>query len=257
MDYEALTPYVERYAGATIENPNVSPLRVVLTLRPGSRLAGYDPLNLDNLLARAVVDEATAGQGLPTTPQAYRLPVPLRCLWTEPETGLPLWAATPFSPLGESAPDVAYWHKRAQSGRWTGTKSGKYSISSTNGRWMERRVPLPTVVAEQWAADAVGDPGEVARLLANLAFVGKRRSCGFGEVATWRVEPLDAFLLVRDGLLTRPLPAGAAHLVAEHGRPDGEPAPVGWTPPQWKPDLFRPGWWTGTPVGVDWYDECP
>lgn len=243
IEYEPLRPYTERYAEIA-----AVPLRVTFTLRPGSRLAGYDPLNLDNLLARAVVDEATAGRGLPPVPEAYRLPVPLVCLWREPETGLPLWAATPFAPEGLSATDIAYWHKRAQSGRWTGTKTGRYSISSTNGRWMERRVPLPTTVAERWKADAQGDPEEVMRLLGKLSFIGKRRSCGFGEVREWRVEPAESFTLVHDELLTRPLPEGAVGLLGERLLPEGEPAPVGWTPPQWKPSLFRPGWWTGTPI---------
>ena len=242
IEYEPLRPYAERYAEIA-----AVPLRVVLTLRPGSRLAGYDPLNLDNLLARAVVDEATEGRGLPSTPQAYRLPAPLVCLWREPESGLPLWAATPFTPMGESAPDISYWHKRAQPGRLTGTRSGQFAISSTAGRWMERRVPLPTVVATEWVADAEGDPQEVARLLSTLAWVGKRRSNGFGEVLAWSVEPLSGFRLVRDGRLTRPLPAGAGALLGTQ-KPEGEPAPIGWTPPQWKPDLFRLGWWTGTPV---------
>lgn len=248
IDYPPLRPYAEKYA-----HLNLVPLRVVLTLRPGAQLAGYDPLNLDNLLARCVVEEATEGAGLPPEAAAYALPVPLKCLWHSPD-GLPLWAATPFAPDGEAVKDVAYWHKRVQPGRFTGTKTGNFSISSTNGRYMERRVPLPTIVATAWTAEAVGDPQEIARLLSRLAFVGKRRSNGFGEVDSWQVEPLESFELVRDGALTRPLPAGAVHLLPADQTPEGEPAPVGWTPPQWKPALFSPGWWTSTPVELDWYE---
>ncbi len=245
IDYPALARYSERYhrlAGV--------PLRVTLRLLPGSRVAGYDPINLDNLLARAIVEDATAGAGLPEEPGAYRLPAPLRCLWCS-EDGLPLWAATPFRPVGQSVGDVAYWHKRIQPGRFTGTSSGNFSIRSTNGRWMERRVPLPTIVVDTWQADAIGDPAEVLRLLSRISFVGKRRSSGFGEVERWEVAPLSEFRLIDgDGRLTRPLPAGAVGLL-EGLVPEGEAAPVGWTPPQWKPALFRPGWWTGTPC------RCP
>lgn len=238
--YHALASYHERYHALT-----GVPLRVVLTVR--SHLVNRDPLNLDNLLARAVVMDATAGRGLPDSHQPYDLPLPLRCLWRD-EEGLPLWAATTFRAVSEDATDVSYWHKRVQTGAWTGVKSGRLNIAGQNGRWMERRVPLQTSIAESWEATAIGEPVEVARLLATIPFVGKRRSCGFGEVISWEVLPRDSFALVGDGRLLRPLPAAAVALL--DGRaPDAAPAPIGWTPPQWKPSLFRPGWWTGTPVG--------
>jgi CRISPR type IV-associated protein Csf3 len=249
IEYPALAPYGERYDGLV-----GVPLRVVVTLTAGSRVAGYDPVNLDNLLARAVVDEATEGLGLPDEPCAYRLPVPLQLLWTS-DDDLPLWAATQFAPVGDSATDVAYWHKRAQPGRFTKTKSGRFSISATNGRYMERRVPLPTIVCDTWRADAIGDPEEVARLLASISYIGKRRTNGFGEVREWRVEPLESFQLVRDDRLTRPLPAEAVHLL-RGVVPDAAPAPIGWTPPEWKPALFRLGWYAGTPCRVDWYEAA-
>lgn len=238
--HPALAPYQARYARDAAHQP----LRVTLSL--ASPLAGYDPLNLDNLLARAVVDEATAGQGVPHASAAYVLPVPLRRLWRS-DDGLPLWAATPFVPAGVSAVDVAVLHKRQQVGEWTGTPSGHLNLASAAGRWMERRMPLPTTVAEAWTADAIGDASEIARLLARVSHVGKRRAAGFGVVVRWEVAPWDAWSLVRDGRLTRALPAEAVRLL-DGGLPAGTPAPVGWTPPQWKPDLFRSGWWPGTPV---------
>jgi CRISPR type IV-associated protein Csf3 len=244
IEYPPLMTYVERY-----ESLQVQPLTVRLHLRPGARIAGYDPVNLDNLLARAVVNEATAGWGLPDEPGAYRLPVPLKCLWRS-RAGLPLWAATQFTPVGMSVRDVAYWHKRAQTGAWTGTKSGQFAIKSTAGRWMERRVPLPTVVALEWQAQCIGNPEEIARLLRHITHVGKRRSNGFGEIERWEVEEAPAFELVAGGALTRPLPAGALGLLPDGILPEGEPAPVGWTPPQWKPALFSPGWWAGNTVAA-------
>lgn len=242
IDYPLLQRYADRYGGVKGE-----PLRIILHLVPGSRIAGYDPVNLDNLLARAVVDEATHGLGLPSTPEAYRLPVPLVCLWRSPE-GLPLWAATPFFPASDHALDVAYWHKRAQTGELTGTKTGRFAIRATQGRWMERRVPLPTQVCDTWQAWCIGDGEEIARLLRPLTHVGKKRSTGFGEVSRWRIEPAQSFELVHDGRLMRAMPAMAAAQLLPWYRMSEEPAPVGWTPPQWKPSLFAPGWWPGTLV---------
>lgn len=246
IDYPPLRRYRERYADLAMV-----PLRVVAELRPGGRIAGFDYPNLDNLLARAVVDEATAGARLPATPESYDLPVPLLCLWREPESGLPLWAATRLAPDGDSVRDVTYWHKRAQRGAWTGTKTGRFSITPTSGRWMARRVPLPTIVCDRWTATAIGNPEEVGRLLSGIAWIGKRRTMGFAEVVQWLVEPLDeGFSLVKDGVLTRSLPAAAREELLATAVPEGEPSLVGWSPPQWKPDLLRPGWTEGTPVAA-------
>lgn len=44
------------------------------------------------------------------------------------------------------------------------------------------------------------------------------------------------------------LPAGALGLL-DGAEPADPPAPVAWTMPQWRPALFRPGWWSGTAVG--------
>lgn len=218
------------------------PLHIVLHLRPGSHLAGYDSLLLDGLLARAVVELATGGAGLANTPDAYDIPLPLACLWRSAE-GWPLWAATPFLPRGVQAKDVAYWHKRVQSGRWTRTPTGKFNIAPTDGRWMERRVPLPTQVAECWTAQCIGNADAITELLEIMVFVGKRRSNGFGEVERWNITA-GSFDLVCAGHLTRSLPEAAAGLLVD--RPSESAVAIGWTPPQWKASLWRPGWQIGT-----------
>lgn len=240
-----LEPYTKRY-----ETLPVHPLRVHLELIDSAQLAGYDPINLDNLLARAVLEDATGGQTNLDSSLTYVLPVPLQCLWRS-EEGLPLWASTVFWPNGIPVDDVAYWHKRAQSGRWTGTKTGNFSIRPTQGRWMERRVPLPVKAGcNHWYADCIGNAEEIARLLAPISHVSKRRTNGFGAVKRWRIEEIGGFSLMRDGILLRPIPAEALETILPGVSFAEEPAPVGWTPPQWKPNLFRPGWWAGTRQAV-------
>lgn len=248
IEYPVLMPYVERYAALPCE-----PLVVRLYLETGSQLAGYDPLLLDNLLARCVVNEATGWEGLPSENDAngYLLPVPLQRLWAD-ERGYPLWAATPFAPGPGAERDVQYWHKRRQSGRWTRTKSGTFSMPPARGRWMERRVPLPTVVAPYWEATCVGSATEIARLLKQLRYVGMRRAIGLGAVHHWEIEPAERFTLVQERRLTRSLPALAVDLL-DGDMPAEAPAPVGWTPPQWKPGLWALGWLVGTEVCTDWY----
>lgn len=291
--YPALEPWAARYNEARAAGRMV-PLSVTAELVPGGRVVSYDPINLDNLLARRVLEEATGGDGLlPDTRNVYALPVPLAVLWTSSAVpsyvdtvrrsgpgphvdawerghaplgggpaGLPLYACTTLAPApGEpSAPDVAYIHKRQQSGEFTATKSGVLGISATNGRWMERRVPFPTTVCDRLQARVVGDPDEIARLLRAVSFIGKRRAIGYGEVRRWRIEAASGdsvFSPVTDGpdgqgpVTTRTLPALAvADGLLGAAIPEGLPAPIGWTPPQWKPALQWPGWPVGTPVGT-------
>jgi len=250
IEHEPLMPYVERYAGLRME-----PLTIRLYLRGGSQLAGYDSLLLDNLLARCVVNEATEWMGLPPidTAEGYLLPVPLKRLWVDPR-GYPLWAATPFEPGPGAEGDTVYRHKRRQTGRFTGTKRGTFNISASTGRWMERRVPIPTTVAPYWEATCIGNACEIGRLLEQLRHVGKSRAAGFGAVDHWEIEPGE-FALVRDCRLMRSLPGLAIGLL-EGRAVEGEAAPVGWTPPQWKPALWLDGWWPGTFADYDYFEAA-
>ncbi len=235
------------------------PLRITLFLRWGALLLSYDQLCLDNLLARCALDVATDGARLTDTNEPYDLPTPLQCLWRN-ERGLPLWAATPFMPAGQVERDVFYQHKRAQTGGFTAARGGRgYGVQVVSGRWMERRTPLPMVMAERFEATCIGNARLIGRLLDPLTHAGKRRAIGFGEIDHWLIEPLGhAFTLLDDGLrLARAMPAGAIDaLFGAEMRPTGEPVPVGWTPPQWKPSLFSLGWMAGTPVEVDWYEAA-
>jgi len=248
IDHPALMPYVEKY-----ENLQGEPLRIILRILPGSQMALYDLLNLDNLLARCVVDEATQGQLLSNSQEPYRLPVPLRRLWTSTD-GYPLWAVTPFWPEGLVTDDVIYFHKKQHSGRYTKTKSGEFAVRQGQGRYMERRIAQPCRVCSEWHAWCIGDGEEIARLLGDKAHVGKRRHAGLGAVQQFQVESANEFLQVRDGHLLRAVPAEALPVVLPNVRMAEAPAPIGWTPPQWKRELFRPGWWPGAQVEVDFFE---
>lgn len=241
--HPALKPFSERYADLPMR-----PIRIVLRLLQGVPMAVYDPIGIDSLLARAVVNEATDNAGLANVPLPYDLPVPLHCLWRDAHWGLPLWAATPLMPSGRAVKDVVYWHRRAQPGTLSGTKSGTLNIMTTGGRWLEVRRPMPTEIADEWVAEAVGNPDEVARLLGGITHVGKHRATGFGAVRDWHVEALDAFSLTRDGVLTRPLPEEALPALLPGSTIEDAPAPVPWTSPYWGRAMMLPGWVTGTAV---------
>lgn len=227
-----LKSYGERYAGASFE-----PLRVSVILRQAMIL--YDPLYLDNLLARAVLETACGHAILDNTPEPYEFPLPLKRLWTA-ENGCPLWASSVFLPEGKMITDVVYLHKRL--GR---LEFSERQPKSNVGRWMDRRIPYQTHQTEtkRWYALCIGNAQEITELLPLVRFLGKRRNVGFGEIAQWDVEAWDGGdlnTLVQDGRLVHALPQGAAE--ALDIRPEGPPSLVGWTPPQWKPTLFSPGW---------------
>lgn len=227
-------------------------LAVTAVLAAGSSVLQYNPLYLDGLLGSVVALLATRGRGLPDTPDAYDIPLPLACLWRSDE-GYPLWAASCFYPVEEWEQDIIYLHKRAPSGRWSrspGKTPRPLRLVTSMGRDMERRVPMPAVATWYVQARCIGNAAAVAELLEHVLYLGKRRNLGTAVVRTWRVherdwEPSD--VLLDDGRLSRAIPAAAAHLLP--AAPSEPPGVVGWTPPQWKASLFADGWRAGTEVG--------
>ena len=185
----------------------MKPLIVRAHLRPGAQMVNYDRAYLDGLLARAVMDRATGGDGVPDCDEGYWIPLPLKILWRS-ESGLPLWAGSVFQPVGMAEGDVVYTHKRMPKALYC-TPSG---IKNNVGRWMDRRLPLPTEIAGVYEARCIGHAATVLDLLADIAFMGKRRSIGFGEVDAWEVveaEFSDMDTLTRDGALIHAIPAAS------------------------------------------------
>lgn len=217
----------------------MEPMRVIASLKQHSHLVAYDQMYLEGILAWCVVRLATGGRGVVDTPLPYWIPLPLDvAAWID---GMPLWRSSVFLAEDRAESDTVYHHKRIINAR----HSSNGNLKTNVGRWMERRVPVPTQVTptNRYVAYAVGHIETVARLLDYIAFLGKRRNIGFGEVAQWTIEacpPNDVF--VRDGALAHALPAAY-----EHDYPiDSAPTLVGWTPPAWKPSLQRLGWPVGT-----------
>lgn len=232
-----LNPYTCKFVSL-----EMTPLIIIIRLRPGSHLVAYDPVYLDNLLARMVVERATQGRLLASVENdGYWLPLPLRMAWKS-EAGFPLWDSSIFSPIGDQTGDIVYLHKRSLSGCFSHPKS----IKTVVGRWMERRIPVPTILCSTWQARCIGHRETIQDLLSGLTHIGKHRNRGFGEVAGVEVEPGDfVTALIQDGHLTHSIPGEAAEKVLG-SCPADSMLLVGWTPPQWNPILYLPGWRTGT-----------
>lgn len=200
---------------------------------------------LDNMLAWCVISEngllGSLQRGL-----SYDLPTPLLTLWQSPD-GLTLWGASCLGIDRESdrsdlvAVDNVYLHKRTERFDFN-----KKQPSASVGRFMDRRIPYESRIHKTLTAYCIGCIDEVARLLANVSSVGKRRNIAYGEIEKVTIEqiPLSPMDVIQyQGRLTRAIPKGYSDEVGLVMT--DSPSLVGWTPPQWKPNLFS----TGYPIG--------
>lgn len=214
---------VNKYEGLPMQ-----PLRVTARMVNGAM--HYDPLHLDGLLASALVDSALQGRGLDPDGGPYYIPLPLQCLWVD-TFGAPLWASTDLIPHN-AASDTMYMHKRALEPTMT-----RENLRTTQGRHKEMRRPMPVTSAAMWTADCVGNPEEIARLLATVTNAGKKRAFGMGRVAEWQIAPIDKFSVwTEDGKPRRPLPA--AFVMKDTGWMPLDMSRMGWTPPYWLRTLW-------------------
>ncbi len=259
-------------------NPQAAMVRAVMV--DGSPMTAYNLPNLDNMLARAVVDIATGGEGIPPSSQPYSLPVPLIRLW-QSAAGLPLHAASCLFPEAPSpayvVSDIQYLHRRMPPGQWSrgrlaarrkpaqardhgptaaAEQAEPAHLTGGVGRWMEKRTPVPVTVCRVWQGLAFGDIEEISRLLYHFSAIGKHRSRGFGMVERWEFVPITskpgACLLKQSrggaATLTRPVPVEYAEYAGL--RFSEPPQLLGWAMPQWKPSLFSSGYPAGAVVAT-------
>ena len=224
---------------ATFAQCHTEPLRIAFNLQPNSRVVRYDPIHLDGLLARAVVERATKGRLLADSEEGYWLPLPLKMLWQSGD-GYPLWASTVLYPKADTIDDIYVRQKRNSEGNL----HNKKKLKTRAGPWMPRRIPTPTQVCSTYEARCIGNLEIVRELLSGFTHIGKLR---LARVNSVMVEPVGNFSLWRDDELMRPVPALSGKVVIATERP----SLVGWTPPHWKPSLFLPGYQAGTRINGD------
>ncbi|MDE1904932.1 MAG: hypothetical protein KGH75_00595 [Rhodospirillales bacterium] len=194
-------------------------------------VAMYEPIHLDGLLSYAVVTHAIGGGAdLVDAPDPYDLPLPLACLWRDPVSGLPLWAATEMEPLGMAHRTRVTWTRKQVEAHHVVTASGKpYAPRSGNGPGKDMQIPLPITMCATWQADVIGDARIIHDLLSSVGQVGKKGSQGWGHVVSWQIQSLMAWNLCdAQGDTRRIVPGGA---LASH---DGGAQWMGWTPPYWR-----------------------
>lgn len=236
---DCLDQFTAKFAQRTYE-----PLHITFHLLPGGRVVNYDPIHLDGLLARAVVEIATEGRLLADAEDGYWIPLPLKMLWQD-GGGYPLWAASVLRPVGPAVSDVYVRHKRNSEG-WLHNKK---KLVTRNGPWMERRMPTPIQVCDTYEARCIGNADAVRLLLEHFTHIGKLRLGRLDRVDVELADFDESAVYLDGATLIRPMPAEAGLLRMW----PGTPSLVGWTPPFWKPSLFRHGWRAGT-KSMDWFE---
>jgi len=249
IELKTLLDYGKKYA-----NEEMLPLTVIAHLCNGAPVTQYgtEAIGLDGMLSKALIYAALHCVTLPDSDEPYWLPLPLKMLWQHVD-GRPLWAASGFHPVGHYVQEVVYLHKRNAQMRF----SNSAKIETNTGRYMERRVPVPAIIAQRWEARAIGSRYWIENLLELIDNIGKHRNRGFGAVARWEVQDAgwtERDIYVADGKLIRAIPAEANLL-----QWPSPPVQCGWTPPQWKPSLQSLGWPCGTPLvtNIDWFNGLP
>lgn len=199
----------------------------------------YDPIHLDGLLSRAVVQNATQGLGLADSAEPYWLPLPLEKAWAS-EDGLPLWCSTNFYPLETDTITSTFWHKKQIRPEFLkrGPKGRPMNLRDTQGVTKEYRIPLPLHACRVWRATFSGDAHAVSELLKGISHVGKKKSQGYGSVERWEINEMERFSFFNDsGHPLRPIPTEFQALPGAF--PLLNAAFSAWTPPYWHASLMK------------------
>lgn len=124
------------------------------------------------------------------------------------------------------------WDYQDKHCNW-GKRKAKFSTSEGHAKSYDLPLYLRTISQIDWFC--VGDRAQVKNLLERCTHIGKKRSYGYGEIQSWKVEefPHD-WHLSRHGYLARPVPT---ELLFNHwGIPADEKVTClewGWRPPGW------------------------
>lgn len=164
-----------------------------------------------------------------------------------PDLDLPLARCTPASGPWHWAATCAYpdpMPERVDVHTWTGrvdhrqlelaAASMPAVVSSRQGRYRSRLMPLLVLPCPAVTWYAVGDAEALRELLSGIAAIGKKRSQGEGHVLSWTVDEAPGLTrfaaahLNPDDTLSRPCPA--ACLDGTH-TPDGGAGRAGIRPP--------------------------
>lgn len=167
--------------------PTARPVRITAQLQQGASLDSRWPQLLDGLLAAVWIESTPAFSHWRRGGQLYNPRLPLRTRksghrWT--------WRASAARPVGTSADDLHWWHKRPPDrAALVDISDGRAARNVGQvGRMRAYRAPLPVTVAAALEWHAWADPRAVETMLQRVWSVGAKRGQGEGAVLEWHVE---------------------------------------------------------------------
>lgn len=194
------------------------PLRVTAALR--TAVVSDEYLPLDGILFYQAMrerygarDQSLPGGGVDLVQrQSVSMPLELRRAQTDESIW---WYACSFActraglPQWWRAEGQDHWNKRFDNQLSDlvdfGKRRGKVIIEK--GQYRAYHMPVVYRVATEVSWHCVGDLSRIRALLATVTHIGKKQAQGWGRVAAWTVEPVDAdWSCWRDGQPTRALP---------------------------------------------------
>lgn len=221
---------------------------VTARLQSGAVLPSVFPAPLDGMLA-SVVHRRRMGNRYGSAVDHHRMDLPLCRTPTFVAGKQWVWAATCAEPDPGAGMDVHWWHQRFDDSAAEEVVD-RLPQSTSTVRYKSWRVPLPVTVTGTLTWRALGDPDQLAELLADCHHVGKKRSQGEGLILEWSVAddgPADWSVIqgTGDGAPTRPWPLRAWEWLGYPSEPDTILAAI--RPPYWRPPPTAEG-----PFGREW-----
>lgn len=218
------------------------PIRITAHMAGGIVFHPAEGVTIDGPLAWAAVVERLGEEAFVQIDNAEMArqtakPDPAVPLAVYREAGTWMYCASIAELVDYRGTDLRHWNKRfddafvqAYIDALDLSRAAKVQINS--GEFKSYHQPIYVESVERLVWYAVGDPGEVRRMLeTHITHLGKKHNRGYGIVAAWEVEPWDG---PADRWLWR-APGEPARAIPTAMLPDwtGEVAWAGIRPPYW------------------------
>ena len=186
----------------------MNPLKV--TAYPAEPVVGYrDGLHLDGPMAYGYFASMSRKEAdtLPDEPVDFPLPL---ATWGYPLS--PYWGWRCSSACADWQAETKAEIRRRSITQEMSEWGRRDSVQIGSGRYKPCDLGYPAHIADCITWYAVGNRGEVQRLLDAVPAIGKLTNKGFGRIRSWRVEETSADWSIRGptGILMRPVPASIA-----------------------------------------------
>jgi hypothetical protein len=191
IHFPELDAYGQRIASLPHE-----PLKITAVLT--SPYVTTDYIFFDALISSAVWQDVMQDRAFnihENKTDVFHIPLPLKLIGTKE----PFYAASIGFPK-YAVEGTARWRKQTEI-------ESKKKINIGSGEYKRYDMPMPYTSAEEIVFYANGNKEEIERLLQYIPGIGKKRTQGYGNVRTWKVELSDHdYSVVKDGVPMRPIP---------------------------------------------------